>query len=233
MTERQGHGFKAEEFLEEKLPSFERDSNYTAAHDGTITSSSDKKVPCSIKTVGRGEICLGDFRRIANDDQPLVVIVGEYSKKLPGGKAIFDDFQVCLLPKGFAGVFGKRVFPVRSYIGEYRDYMSGKLASYAGYAYNPSKYPFNSHAADADWTKDKETFDKRYLALYGGEEPLIEPRPKRDHKTQRRLQCAITRAQRDAFYKAYRIAQIKSADFDDPEAWAAIEQTIFDAIDQL
>lgn len=66
----------------------------------------------------------------------------------------------------------------------------------------------NSHDDDEKWTERREEFQKEYQAYKKENNLLINLNPKRDSKTQRRVQCSIPYADLKNIYEIYKTDEI-------------------------
>lgn len=172
-NERQKHGFLFEKTMEEIIAVLETDDNYTAEDDGNIVLSEELELRTSIKTQkSGGELCLGSFNRIASNDEPLLLIIGEWFDKNH-----IDSVFLCYLPNGFVPLFGNNAYDMIALCDEFVEYMH-------------TTPDFHEHSYDSEWKERYQQFQDDYGSMANN--CYIYPRAKRDHKKQARLQCAIS-----------------------------------------
>lgn len=176
MVARQSHGFEFESILENAFSAMQKSSSYTARYDGVFFDGFGKPYNVSIKTRNiRNELCLSDAKRISTDTDPLFLIEGIY--KTRGNVDIIRGYN---LKNGFVEFFGDDADNACREIHCFSDYMNHTSN-------------INSRAYDKTWQKERADFQIRYRNIMTGKNACIVPRPKRDHKKQHRLQCAISR----------------------------------------
>lgn len=159
-SERQGHGFVFEEYVESKYGVNRNDAQYTAKWDGSLNG-----IPVSIKTAKIGtDVEMADFRRNAENTEDFYLFVGFWE----GEKTNIVDEHVLLI----RGEEWHELFPTH-FVQDFAEMLDNIT---------------NSHEDDAKWrdmiAEQKERWQEET-------QNLIRPRFKRDHKSQKRVQCAI------------------------------------------
>lgn len=208
MTERQGHGLMFEAYLSDMMDAYENDENYTGEYDAYFTTANGERFVSVKNTSKRGEICLGDFDRIVNSTEHVIMFDGRHDARvaMPSRIIVHD------LPRGFAEVFvGDQADAVCELVEEFRDYMFSEENLDLETARDESgnaELSFNDREFDPYWKKRRVAFTKAYKELFEGDDIWIHPRPKRDHKKQKRLQCAIPRRHIKDFYNAYAVYEL-------------------------
>ena len=126
-----------------------------------------KGYPVSIKSISQGaEICMGDIVRQSQVNEDFYMFVAFHNDT----KKIVEEH--CLFIKGeqYSSLFNK------SLITSYRTLLSEIT---------------NDKIDDNKWKKSIIDYRKQWESSTPN---LIRPRPKRDHKKQKRIQCAISNA---------------------------------------
>lgn len=230
MAERQEHGFRFENLCDSMLSNMELYDGYTNIDDA-VFDTGNRRVRVSIKSINHtGEICLGDIFRIVEIDEPLLMLVGNHFR----GKEP-DTIDAYYFENGFPGIMHGNAKDVASLCHEFYDYML-------------SEENLNERNYDKHWTEERKRFLDAYKALFGTEgggdaKIFIHPRPKRDHKNQRRIQCAIPRRYRGELDSMYRIATFDRDRYEvksvagiagtypsEEEAWDAFAEAICRAV---
>lgn len=190
MTERQKHGFEFEGRTCEAFDGMSRSSGYTDRYDGTFSSEEGTERHLSVKTRGmRSELCLGDFSRIAGDDEPEVLIEGLHERDRE-----ISHVNAYRLDDGMSVFLGDNARDLKGKIKGFSEYMMGTDG-------------FNSYDYDREWTRHRREFQSEYKEALEGDLACIAPRPKRDHKSQRRLQCAISRSKMDKVVSQFKVCE--------------------------
>lgn len=190
MTARQEHGFAFEDVVFDGFEGVEKSNRYTARHDG-VTTQGNKKVNISVKTRNRGsELCLGDAKRIASDYEPLLLIEGTYKTKRS-----IDTINAYYLDSGMSYFLGEKATYQRHQFIRFDKWMN-------------STPEINSHAFDKQWGVGRCALRKACKDNLVGKDACIVPRPKRDHKKQHRLQCAITKVSMRDIVSRFMVATI-------------------------
>jgi len=161
--ERQGHGFDNEELLKKRFGL----TKYTDEKSNDYTSKYDAVapdgIPVSIKTEALGsDIELGDYFRNSRITDDYYMIVSFWEGKKDN---IVKNLFVLIPGTKWTTFFDSQW-----------DDKIRKLISEAS----------NERSYDAEWTRRR----KELAAEYGTQ--FIRLRPKRDHKSQKRMQCAIS-----------------------------------------
>lgn len=211
MVARQQHGLFFEEYLDRMMDHYESSSGYTDEHDAEYKTSNGLRYVSVKNTSMRGEICLGDFYRIVNCTDHMLMFDGRHDSNVP----MPDRVIVYDLPDGFASVFpsSTSIDEVVDLVEEFRDYMmcddNLDLEALRDDTGNPD-LTFSDHEFDPYWRKRRLEYLRAYRELFeskGG--ILIHPRPKRDHSGKnRRLQCAIPRRYLRDFFERYAVIEV-------------------------
>lgn len=178
MSERQSHGFKFEKSYckennitewkqYEKKNGKQKGSNYTSVWDAIDENRKGKKYkgrPVQIKCIGlNNAIELGDIFRNAHKEENFTLVVGFWlGKKTNIVEVIVLDIDY----KKWNKLFEWNKFD------EVKDWIKNKVS--------------NDRTYDNQWKKEMAYYKKCW-----GENRIITPTFKRDHKTQRRIQCQI------------------------------------------
>ena len=144
---------------------------YELQESGVYTSRWDAycdDIPCSIKSIKHGSaIDMGDINRQRSVDRDFLFFIGFWR----GDKSNLVEEHVLYVPVGF----WRAQFP-----DECASIIDPKVV-FDGIS--------NDRADDAKW-KDRT---RRYRKMWREHEGAVAVRYKRDHKSQRRIQCAIKR----------------------------------------
>jgi hypothetical protein len=180
MSARQQHGFLYEsniisrlnftawEDYVKKYPDTHLDGGYTSTWDAIDESANGfnyRGKPVQIKCIKKGSsVDLGDIFRNASKKENFVLIVGfwEHTKE-----NIVEEYIIHVDYNKWNNLFEW------SYYDEVADWIKNKVS--------------NCYSYDAQWKKEST----HYKQLWGNDR-LINPRFKRDHKNQRRIQCGIS-----------------------------------------
>ena len=191
MTERQNIGFEFEQLCNNMLGSLELNDGYTDADDGYFVLSSGRRIRVSLKCISEtGEVCLGDVFRIVENSEPVLMLVGHHKpRQMP------QHIDAYWLPSGFPGIMHGLAPRIAKLCHDFHDYMLGDEN-------------FNERNYDKYWTQERKNFLDAYHAIFGDNTAFIHPRPKRDHKNQRRLQCAIPTRYKDELRRNYGVASL-------------------------
>jgi len=159
--ERQNHGFNFEKECFNKY-SIIPSQGYTDKWDGYLG-----EIPVSIKTAKLGsDIEMADFFRQASISEDFYLIVGFWSEE-KGKNCIIEEHILFINGKEYHSLFSQ------DYIVKFRELLDTIT---------------NDKSDDERW-KSKIS---EYRSEWKKNTPnLIRPRFKRDHKTQKRIQCAI------------------------------------------
>jgi hypothetical protein len=180
MAERQAHGFIYEDKTIEsygytdwktyikKYPNTDTDGIYTSTWDAINESEEGKYYkgkPVQIKTIQKnGSVDLGDIFRNANKKEDFTLIVGFWE----GSKTnIVEEYVIEVDYKKWNKELEWDKYE------ELRDWIKNKVS--------------NDYDYDDQWKEECKYYKNDW-----GRNRLIQPRFKRDHKTQRRIQCGIT-----------------------------------------
>lgn len=188
MTERQVQGFQLERLINERLDGYVPSTDYTSQHDGMFQG-----MPVSIKCMkARGDICMSDFKRIVTDASPSLMLLALRQSEFR------QTLYILSFPNGTRGIFGRHADAVTELVSEFSSYMRDECS--------------NSRAYDATWRQRRRQFMHDYVDAFCQDVPMIMPRPKRDHKHQRRLQCAVPHNRQADFLSRYAITSIQPTD---------------------
>lgn len=173
-TERQGHGFEFEEFVKTKF-------NILPCPEGHYTYKWDGMLngfPVSIKTEAKGsDIELASFVRNASNTDSFYLIVGFWE----GTKDNIVNIETLFIDgTEWSKLFNQEIVQAcQTFLKEIT----------------------NDYSDDEKWTIGRKNLQKQWEQNTPN---LIRPRFKRDHKTQKRMQCAINNQDfYDYFVKKY------------------------------
>ncbi len=164
-TERQGHGFTFEEYVEKYYHVDRTDSNYTSKWDGKLNNH-----PVSIKHIKKGNaVDCADLFRQASIDEDFYMFVDFYETDTVSET---DDLHILYIPhQAWQSYF----MPLEQFETKFRD----TLAAVS-----------NDKADDAKWNKLR----KECVDFWKKNTPqIITVNGKRDHKRQKRWQCSINK----------------------------------------
>lgn len=188
MVERQRHGFDFEQTMDELISSMQRDEGYTAEDDAHLIYDNTLDIRTSVKTCKYTmELCLGSFSRIATNDEPLLLFIGHYQNKRD-----IHDVDVLYLEEGFTTLFGENRYDLIDLCADFVQYMT-------------TTPDFNAHSYDVIWKEKYNEFREEYEEC-STNDCYIFPRAKRDHKKQKRMQCAIAKEDKEYLIQQYSIA---------------------------
>lgn len=123
------------------------------------------ETPASIKCIGvKASIDFGDFKRQSNVDSDFILYVGFWSGKKDN---IVEEYKVLISKEKWNSYFGD-VTIISNMLSEMKSISNDK-------------------SDDGKW----KLFREKYKALYG--KSIVSLRFKRDHKSQKRIQCGITK----------------------------------------
>lgn len=164
-TERQGHGFTFEEYVEKNYGVNRKGHTYTDKWDADINS-----FPCSIKNIKiNGAVDCADLFRQASIHEDFIMIVHFYKNK---NEINLDDLHFLYIP-------GEAWHSYFLDLDKFEVQFKNALNSVS-----------NSHADDDLWTKLRlECVDFWKKNTKG----KITVNGKRDHSTQKRWQCSINK----------------------------------------
>lgn len=161
--ERQIHGFEYERSIMERYK-LTKENSYTGKWD-MYENIEGESIPVSVKCIGiKSSIDFGDFRRQTEIIDDFILYVGFWKTQKTN---IVEEYKVLIKGENWSKYFGDKQI-----IGDMMKDMS--LIT-------------NDYSDDSKW-KD---FRNKYSKLYG--ESTISLRFKRDHKSQKRIQCGITK----------------------------------------
>jgi hypothetical protein len=178
MSENQAHGFKYEKLVcndkkftdmkqYEKKYGKQKGSNYTSVYDAIDESRPGKKYkgrPVQIKCIGMNSaIEMGDIFRNSKKDEDFTLVVGFWLGKKTN---IVQEIVLDINHKKW-----NKLFKWDKY-DELKDWIKNKVS--------------NARSYDKQWEKERLSYKQLW-----GESRLITPTFKRDHGTQRRIQCQI------------------------------------------
>lgn len=209
MTARQQHGFMFESILTDNLIGFMHNDEYTGQYDGTFMH-----IPCSVKCMGmHGDICLSSFTRIVTDNDQSLMFLGirdRTSHSLMMSTLYF--------PAGTRGLFHPYESETEALIQQFTCYLHNDV--------------LNSRLYDKQWQSRLNEFKNEYSNIFHDTDSLIMPRPKRDHKHQKRLQCAVPYNRRDEFIRTYELANVPIIDVMQATAedWLSVSSAVVDSL---
>lgn len=183
MTERQGHGFWLEEKLE-KIKGWKRCEGYTNVFDLKDHCGTHIQSKCIKNTA---DIELGDLFRNGKKEKDFKLIVGLYDKliEIQKGKKIPNKIQQYIEVEVDHEKWNKQ-FVLPDDVREYWKHWISNLVK-------------NDYSYDSQWRHDVIARKKEWEHYNKQKLSMVNPRFKRDHKKQRRLQCAIKRKDLDSF----------------------------------
>lgn len=196
MAERQEHGFINEaKVCETKSimkwadfakthPQFSKKQGYTSDWDGIDLSVKTEGeygfLPVQIKTIGNGNaIELADIFRNNKKSEAFRLIVDFYDKSDKSKTKMVKTFDVIVDPAKWRAHFN---FPDYD---EWKTWISGVS---------------NCRSYDDTWKKEMKSKKQDWKTK--NPNSLVMPRFKRDHKTQRRIQCAVKYSDFDKFIES-------------------------------
>ena len=159
-SERQGHGFAYEKYVEVTYGVDRSDKSYTDKWDGSLNGH-----PVSIKTEKLGsDVEMADFKRNALNTESFYLFVGFWE----GEKTNIVDEQILFID----GMEWHSLFP-EHFITDF----SNMLTNITNDRSDDEKWRKMMAEQKMNWQKETNN--------------LVRPRFKRDHRTQKRVQCAI------------------------------------------
>lgn len=162
-SERQKHGFIYQSNVIKKYNLLEQ-KGYTAEYDATY-----KNIPVQIKCSKYGaSLELGDYRRNKMKNKDFILAIGLW-KNVPANKMITNEYMLYIEHCKFT-----------RHLGYYNDYIETLM-------YEEYKQISNHKADDAVWKQ----FCTKYKTFWKADNK-ISIRFKRDHKKQKRIQCAVS-----------------------------------------
>ena len=164
MAERQVHGFDYQNELDLLNENLILSTEYIGKWDG-YENFNGIKYPASIKCIKeKASIDFGDIKRISKIDEDFILYVGFWLDK--NTKKAVKHYKVLINKENW-----------KKYLGD---------VSILDALFAEMKTISNDYSDDKKWTE----FRKRYNKLYG--KSIIALRFKRDHESQKRIQCGIT-----------------------------------------
>ena len=182
----QTHGFVFESVVL-GLPGF------TPARPGAIFDGALNGVPVSIKTHAAGtDLCLGDYARQAAITEAFILVVGTYAQEATTG--------------------AKRDWHVETFMIAAADWTARLHYSAAGAMRAGLALISNLSADDARWKAFMLEHTSAFAREHAEDAPMVALAGKRDHTTQKRIQCRINarnlRAMRGAFGPGLSVEQV-------------------------
>jgi hypothetical protein len=162
-SERQKHGFIYQKKVINKYNLLEQ-NGYTAEYDALY-----KNIPVQIKCSKYGSsLELGDYRRNKNKNKDFILAIGLW-KNVPANKLITNEYMLYIEHYKFT-----------RHLGYYNDYIETLM-------YEEYKHISNHKDDDVIWKQ----FCTKYKSSWKIDNK-ISIRFKRDHKKQKRIQCAVS-----------------------------------------
>lgn len=226
-NERNAHG----KYLEDLLAScsngrLELETCETAPDDGYLYFAPIKtSIPVSVKNKGeRGELCMGSFKNIIDHQGEVILIYGLHEPREPHPYVLYALY----LPEGYyslyeytgdAGMYNE----VADFVTDFEEYLS-------------TTEEINEYKYDKIWCRERKERRDWYFSLFpdtARRSVVIQPRPKRDHKNQHRLQCAISRRILEDITERFGVAKYErppESHIEDPDAWRVFFDTIINVV---
>jgi len=182
MAARQQHGFDYQNYVI-KLLGLKPDKNYIGKNDAYCQEKDGIEYPVQIKFIKKGSaIDLGDYRRNKNKTKNFAFIVGFWE----GIKGNITEEHILYPPfEWWTGLFSADDnfdTDMYKFLGSISNNISDDIKWIAGRKKLTKRW--NDY-----WISHSVEFEKKWEEEYP--KRLIIPRFKRDHKTQKRIQCAI------------------------------------------
>ena len=163
MGERQKHGFDYEYSVMSRN-NLIKEGHYTSKWD-TYEMYNGVKTPVSVKCIKNGSsIDFGDFKRQSEVNEDFILYVGFWSGKKDN---IVEEYKLLINKDKWNNYFGDKSI-TKELLEELKEIS-------------------NDYSDDGKW----KVYRNKYKNLYGSS--IISLRFKRDHKTQKRIQCGITK----------------------------------------
>jgi hypothetical protein len=163
-SERQKHGFVYQSKVINKYNLLEQ-KDYTAEYDAIY-----KNIPVQIKcSKYGGSLELGDYRRNKNKNKDFILAIGLWKNNDKSNKVISQEYLLYIEHYNYT-----------KHLGYYNDYIETLM-------YEEFKNISNHHEHDYKWKE----FCIKYKSLWN-KDNKISIRFKRDHKKQKRIQCAVS-----------------------------------------
>jgi len=193
MSARQQHGFDYEKHIIELL-NLKRNKNYTGKNDAYYKDKNGKEYLVQIKCIKKGSaIDLGDYCRNKNKNKDFVLIIGFWE----GSKENIVEEYILYPPlEWWIGLF-KVYDGFDKEMYEFLDDISNDKIDDAKWV---SGRKMLTKKWNDSWVPHNSDFENVWKEKYP--ERLVLPRFKRDHKKQKRIQCAIPNK---IFYKYFTI----------------------------
>lgn len=178
-NERQAHGFNNEDRVKSDYELLDY-AGETNGYTGKYDAQTKEGIPVSIKTEKlKSDVELGDYFRNAQVNQDFYLVVSFWENEKNN---IVEEYHV--------------KFPAEEWKKLFNHNLDDKIRRVIQEASNDYSY-------DAIWTQKI----KKLKEEYGNN--IIRLRPKRDHKTQKRMQCAISYADFLRLHDTYKTEDIK------------------------
>lgn len=178
-TERQAHGLNNEDRVKLDYGLLDY-GGVTSGYTGKYDAQTKEGVPVSIKTEKiKSDIELGDYFRNAQVNKDFYMVVSFWEEKKDN---IVEEYRV--------------KFPVEDWKKLFNHGLDDKIRRVI-------KEASNDYAYDSIWTQKINELKEEY----GNN--IIRLRPKRDHKKQKRMQCAISYADFLMLHDKYKTEDIK------------------------
>lgn len=162
-TERQKHGFIYQDNFINRYNLLEQ-KGYTAEYDATY-----KNIPVQIKCSKYGSsLELGDYRRNKDKNKDFILAIGLW-KNVSNKKLITNEYMLYIEHDKYT-----------KHLGYYNDYIETLM-------YEEYKQISNDKDDDEEWKQ----FCTKYKSFWKADNK-ISIRFKRDHKKQKRIQCAVS-----------------------------------------
>lgn len=226
-NERNAHG----KYLEDLLAScsngrLELETCETAPDDGYLYCKPiGARIPVSVKNKGeRGELCMGSFNNIIEHQGDVLLIYGLHEPYMAHPYVLYALY----LPKGYYSLYeytgdAEMYYDVADFVMDFEKYLS-------------TTEEINEYKYDKEWCRQRKERRDWYFSLFpdtARRNVVIQPRPKRDHKSQHRLQCAISRRILEDITKEFGVAKYEcppESHIADPDAWRVFFDTIINGI---
>jgi hypothetical protein len=162
--ERQIHGFEYERLIMERN-NLTKESSYTGKWD-MYELFNGKNTPVSVKCIGfKSSIDFGDFKRQTEIVDDFILYIGFWKGQK---RNIVEEYKVLIKNENWIKYFGDK------------NIISDMVCEMS--------FISNDYSDDCKWKE----FRNKYSGLYG--KSVISLRFKRDHKSQKRIQCGITKS---------------------------------------
>ena len=167
--ERQKHGLNYENIVFNKFPNIRRNPIYTGKWDGFLGKDN---IPVSIKTrkLGSNDVEMGDFFRQSQVNEDFILFLSFWEYDINKEKKIVEEY-IFVVPR----IFYINNFPL-SYVEEQKNVFD-----------NVDVNEERNRQKDLEWIQRRNEYKKRRQS--SGSKVKI--RYKKDHKGQKRIQCAF------------------------------------------